>query len=99
LAGFSARCVEDETLLYCILKANANASFMYVVDTRPKINAMANRAAGKGYENKNFYENIQFLFMPIENIHVVRNSLAKLNDSELTTLQLAKTGILNSRMV
>ncbi|CAG0925667.1 unnamed protein product, partial [Notodromas monacha] len=42
---------------------------------------MANRAAGKGYENKNFYENIQFLFLPIENIHVVRNSLSKLNDA------------------
>ncbi|CAG0918631.1 unnamed protein product [Notodromas monacha] len=81
LAGFSARCVEDETMLCNVLKANPNAGFMYVVDTRPKINAMANRAAGKGYENKNFYENIQFLFLPIENIHVVRNSLSKLNDA------------------
>jgi myotubularin-related protein 6/7/8 len=30
---------------------------------------MANRAAGKGYENENFYENIKFQFCGIENIH------------------------------
>ncbi|KAF4530975.1 hypothetical protein B566_EDAN019041, partial [Ephemera danica] len=45
-------------MLNCILRSNPNAKFMYVVDTRPRINAMANRAAGKGYENENFYENI-----------------------------------------
>lgn len=41
---------------------------------------MANRAAGKGYENENFYDNIKFLFFGIENIHVMRSSLAKLVD-------------------
>ncbi|RZB41055.1 myotubularin-related protein 6 [Asbolus verrucosus] len=41
------------------------------------INAMANRAAGKGYENEAFYENIKFQFLGVENIHVMRNSLAK----------------------
>lgn len=39
---------------------------------------MANRATGKGYENKNFYENIKFQFFGIENIHVMRGSLTKL---------------------
>lgn len=43
-----------------------------------QINAMANRATGKGYENKNFYENIKFQFFGIENIHVMRSSLQKL---------------------
>ncbi|KAH7952763.1 hypothetical protein HPB49_000957 [Dermacentor silvarum] len=47
----------------------------------PKINAMANKAAGKGYENENFYENIKFQFFGIENIHVMRNSLQKLIDT------------------
>lgn len=37
LSGFSARCVEDEKLLNCILKTNPNANYMYVVDTRPKV--------------------------------------------------------------
>ncbi|KAI5739479.1 hypothetical protein M8J77_019748 [Diaphorina citri] len=78
LSGFSARCLEDEQLLNCILRTNPGSNFMYVVDTRPRINAMANRAAGKGYENENFYENIKFHFFGIENIHVMRSSLAKL---------------------
>ena len=43
-----------------------------------KINAMANRAAGKGYENENFYSNIKFQFWGIENIHVMRSSLQKM---------------------
>lgn len=51
---------------------------MYVVDTRPKINAMANKAQGKGYENENNYANIQFYFIGIENIHVMRDSIQKL---------------------
>ena len=39
---------------------------------------MANKAAGKGYENESFYTNIKFQFLGIENIHVMRNSLQKL---------------------
>lgn len=46
-----------------------------------QINAMANRAAGKGYENEAFYENIKFHFLGIENIHVMRTSLQKLVES------------------
>ncbi|XP_042196613.1 myotubularin-related protein 8 [Callorhinchus milii] len=78
LSGFSARCVEDEQMLQAISKANPGSPFMYVVDTRPKLNAMANRAAGKGYENEDNYSNIRFQFIGIENIHVMRNSLQKL---------------------
>ncbi|XP_041360030.1 myotubularin-related protein 6-like isoform X2 [Gigantopelta aegis] len=80
LAGFSARCVEDEQMLQSLLKANPKSNIMYVVDTRPKINAMANKAAGKGYENENNYANIKFYFLGIENIHVMRASLQKLLD-------------------
>ena len=42
---------------------------------------MANRAAGKGYENMAHYENIDFHFIGIENIHVMRQSLQKLIES------------------
>ncbi|XP_077983643.1 phosphatidylinositol-3,5-bisphosphate 3-phosphatase MTMR6-like [Glandiceps talaboti] len=83
LAGFSARCLEDEQLLQCIINANPNCNFLYVVDTRPKINAMANKAAGKGYENTDFYTNIKFQFLGIENIHVMRSSLQKLIEDGL----------------
>uniref|UniRef100_A0A2K5S5C3 Myotubularin related protein 6 n=1 Tax=Cebus imitator TaxID=2715852 RepID=A0A2K5S5C3_CEBIM len=78
LSGFSARCMEDEHLLQAISKANPVNRYMYVVDTRPKLNAMANRAAGKGYENEDNYSSIRFQFVGIENIHVMRSSLQKL---------------------
>ncbi|AWP20807.1 Myotubularin-related protein 6 [Scophthalmus maximus] len=78
LSGFSARCLEDESLLQAISKANHNCRFVYVMDTRPKLNALANRAAGKGYENEDNYSNIRFQFVGIENIHVMRTSLQKL---------------------
>ncbi|XP_038063077.1 myotubularin-related protein 8-like [Patiria miniata] len=80
LAGFSARCLEDEQMLQAILNTNPKSNFMYIVDTRPKINAMVNKASGKGYESTDFYTNIKFKFLGIENIHVMRNSLQKLTD-------------------
>nr|XP_055215678.1 myotubularin-related protein 6 isoform X1 [Gorilla gorilla gorilla] len=45
---------------------------------KKRLNAMANRAAGKGYENEDNYSNIRFQFVGIENIHVMRSSLQKL---------------------
>ncbi|XP_036600785.1 myotubularin-related protein 6 [Trichosurus vulpecula] len=78
LSGFSARCLEDEHMLQVISRANPSNPYMYVMDTRPKLNAMANRAAGKGYENEDNYSNIRFQFVGIENIHVMRSSLQKL---------------------
>lgn len=44
---------------------------------------MANRAAGKGYENIDNYDNIRFKFIGIENIHVMRSSLQKLLEGVL----------------
>ncbi|XP_078067488.1 phosphatidylinositol-3,5-bisphosphate 3-phosphatase MTMR8 isoform X1 [Mustelus asterias] len=99
LSGFSARCVEDEQMLQAINKANPGSSFMYVVDTRPKLNAMANRAAGKGYENEDHYSNIRFQFIGIENIHVMRSSLQKLLEvCELKAPSMSEflTGLENS---
>ncbi|XP_028412790.1 myotubularin-related protein 8-like [Dendronephthya gigantea] len=78
LSGLNARSLDDEQMVNAILKSNKNAKQLYIVDTRPKINAMANRAAGKGYENTEFYENVEFQFLGIENIHVMRQSLQKL---------------------
>ncbi|XP_043560781.1 myotubularin-related protein 8 [Chiloscyllium plagiosum] len=99
LSGFSARCMEDEQMLQAISKANPGSPFMYVVDTRPKLNAMANRAAGKGYENEDNYSNIRFQFIGIENIHVMRNSLQKLLEvCELKAPSMSEflTGLENS---
>ncbi|XP_022689536.1 myotubularin-related protein 6-like isoform X2 [Varroa jacobsoni] len=81
LSGFSGkRSPEDEQVFDCILKANTNPNshFLYIVDTRPKVNAFAQRMAGKGFESAVFYEKAKFQFFGIENIHVMRASLQKL---------------------
>lgn len=78
LAGLNTRSSEDEQMLEAIVKSNPASTDMYIIDTRPKINAMANRAAGKGYENVENYDNVKFQFIGIENIHVMRQSLQKM---------------------
>ncbi|XP_029356200.1 myotubularin-related protein 7b isoform X2 [Echeneis naucrates] len=80
LSGFSGRCQEDEMMLQAVMRSNPGSDFIYVVDTRPKLNAMANRAAGKGYENEDHYTNIKLQFIGIENIHVMRSSQQKIID-------------------
>ena len=42
LSGFSARCVEDESLLQAIRKANTASKYMFVVDMRPKASLYLN---------------------------------------------------------
>ena len=37
LTGLNNRCIEDEQLLQLILNTNSKATFMYIVDTRPKV--------------------------------------------------------------
>ncbi|MEQ2188665.1 hypothetical protein GOODEAATRI_017321, partial [Goodea atripinnis] len=49
-------------------------------DTLVGLNAMANKAAGKGYENEDHYNNIKLHFIGIENIHVMRSSQQKIID-------------------
>ncbi|XP_034716433.1 myotubularin-related protein 7-like isoform X2 [Etheostoma cragini] len=83
LSGFSGRCQEDEMMLQMLMKSNPGSDYIYVVDTRPKLNAMANRAAGKGYENEDHYTNIKLQFIGIENIHVMRSSQQKIIDGEM----------------
>ena len=55
-------------------------SSLLIADARPKINAIANKLKGKGYENTSTYkeENIELKFMGIGNIHVMRNSQRKI---------------------
>ena len=76
LSGLKGRSPEDEKYISSIVDVNPCSNFLYIVDTRPKINAMANRAGGKGYESEAFYPNTKFVFKGIENIHIMRDSLA-----------------------
>lgn len=52
---------------------------------------MANRATGKGYENEANYENIKFHFLGVENIHVMRNSIAKVMESKYARREIIIT--------
>jgi len=70
LSGINGRSPEDEEYINCVLNSNPGSEYLYIVDTRPKINAMYNRAAGKGYEAEAFYPNTKFVFKGIENMSV-----------------------------
>ncbi|KIW45247.1 uncharacterized protein PV06_03649 [Exophiala oligosperma] len=61
-----------------------------IVDARPSINAMVNHATGMGSEDMNNYKFATKVYLGIDNIHVMRDSLNKvvdaLKDSDLTPL-------------
>ncbi|ODQ50914.1 phosphatases II [Saitoella complicata NRRL Y-17804] len=72
-----------------------------IVDARPTINAMSNNLIGAGTENMEHYPDAKKVYLGIENIHVMRDSLNKvieaIKDSDLTPLPpnrelLAKSG-------
>lgn len=76
LVGISGvRSSYDERYVDLLRQATPGAPFIHVIDTRPAMNAIANRAGGKGYESDKYYENIKFDFRGIENIHKMRSSL------------------------
>ena len=54
---------------------------LVIIDARPKINAQANQAAGKGYEMGKAYEDCHVLFMGIANIHAMRKSVDSLDEA------------------
>jgi hypothetical protein len=57
-----------------IIRANPNNNNLLILDARPLVNARVNRAVGGGYEDDD-YENCELIFLDIQNIHVVRDSL------------------------
>ncbi|EGD78684.1 hypothetical protein PTSG_01664 [Salpingoeca rosetta] len=71
----SKRSDEDEKHLLAIQRCSPHGKPLIIVDTRPKVNAMANKAAGKGFENMEGYANCKLMFHGIQNIHVMRDSL------------------------
>lgn len=74
------RSKEDEAYLQTILTANRGSKKLFIFDARPRINAVANLAVGGGWELDDMYSNIEFSFLDIGNIHVMRESLRKLQD-------------------
>lgn len=74
------RSRDDENYVSILLKANKNSKKLYIMDARPKINAVANLAVGGGWEYDYNYANTEFSFLDIGNIHTMRESLRKLQD-------------------
>jgi Myotubularin-like phosphatase domain len=88
------RSQHDEQLISAIFATNlpaplANGQIIYgskaanlIIDARPAANAMVMTAMGAGTENMENYKMCTKLYMGIDNIHVVRDSLNRLYDGE-----------------
>ena len=85
-AGVSGSNSVDERYLDLIAKSTSSklsptgeerkgTPLLFIIDCRPKSSALANRAAGAGYEISNNYPNTKIDFFNIGNIHVMRDSL------------------------
>ena len=85
LSGMSGNTIEqDKNLLLAIKNSCPTNLPLRIADARPKLNANANAVQGKGFENINYLGGSSIatiVFMDIDNIHVVRHSLAKLRES------------------
>jgi hypothetical protein len=69
-------CREDEAMIATIRESNlfshaGSGAQLLLADCRPKVNAMANKAGGGGYE---VYHGTQLQFLNIANIHAVRDA-------------------------
>lgn len=100
--------LEDELIDDVSTDEKATAPTVYgaqqhnkIFDARPVVNARAMQAVGLGSENMDNYQFATKVYLGIENIHVMRDSLAKvieaIKDSDLTPLPpnrdlLAKSG-------
>lgn len=77
-----ARSIQDENIIREIFKTNnLEEGKNIIVDARPVTNAMAQVALGAGTEMMEYYgKNTRKLFLNIENIHVMRDSLSKVKN-------------------
>ena len=78
----TTRSPEDEALLAAIAKtvhlvSNAPPSLV-VFDARSYLAAFGNKIAGKGFESKSNYKNLEMVFCDIDNQHAVREAWKKL---------------------
>jgi hypothetical protein len=70
----------DEKLFEEINATNPNASGIAMMDARPWANAVANKGRKGGFENVSRYEDSDttLLFLNIDNIHVMRDSVGQM---------------------
>lgn len=97
------RSIQDEKLIEAIFHSGlvppVSGKTHLIMDARPLANAIAQTAMGAGTESSDAYKNARIVFLGIENIHVVRDSMNKLVDvvlnSDINTVSpqaLEKTG-------
>ncbi|VFQ68161.1 unnamed protein product [Cuscuta campestris] len=72
----------DEKLVaaLCSQFAGGQQRKLYIADARPRKNALANGAMGGGSESSSNYFQSEIVFFGIDNIHAMRESLARLRD-------------------
>ncbi|KAF9484650.1 protein phosphatase [Pholiota conissans] len=84
------RSVQDEKLIEAIFQSHwspesrvSNANVYgatptnLIIDARPTVNAVANTAKGAGTENMEYYKEGKKVYLGIDHIHAMRESLAK----------------------
>ncbi|KAJ3041739.1 hypothetical protein HDV00_008827 [Rhizophlyctis rosea] len=78
------RSIQDEKLVEYIFTSGQSAELgtqNLIIDARPTANAMAQTALGAGTESTDNYKGCKIVFLGIDNIHVVRESMNKLVDA------------------
>lgn len=76
LAAASSSSSQDGQVVYGAQATNL------IIDARPTTNAMANSVKGAGTENMENYKNCKKAYLGIDNIHVMRSSLAGVYDGK-----------------
>lgn len=98
------RSIQDEKLIEAIFQTHyspesrASTAVVYgatatniIIDARPTTNAVANTAKGAGTENMDHYKEARKLYLGIDNIHTMRDSLNRVVEA-LRETELAASG-------
>ena len=93
-----ARSIQDEKLIEAIFASNASPGGLYgstsanlLIDARPTANALANVAKGAGTENMENYKGCKKVYLGIDNIHVMRESLSRMIDGKYSKFVISRT--------
>ena len=89
-----SRSIQDEKLIEAIFQSHwspesrVSSGPVYgatptnlIIDARPTVNAVANTAKGAGTENMEYYKEGKKVYLGIDHIHTMRESLAKVVDT------------------
>ena len=88
------RSIQDEKLIEAVFQSHQSpdsrtsngpiygaTTTNLIIDARPTANAMANTAKGAGTENMDHYKDSRKVYLGIDHIHTMRESLAKVVDA------------------